>query len=363
MDKDFIDQIEIKHFKCFKNFKAQNFKRVNLIGGKNNVGKTAFMEACFLSRAKDTQDLYQKLLELQTHRNVINNLLLTSDRQYDLQQLIMGNVSLSIYRKASSDRDIVDFNEEDHSGIVLEEYLCGKVKINKDKQHGEFHIYTRHTTFESVIHGQQKKGKPEKYSYSELVKILDISLENTKYHYSLNFISPYSNSDKELIDIVGQFKLENKYDAINDYLKNVFHVSAIDIIKNKPMLKSGGKYTDLSSFGQGIKTFINIIGSILLLENDVIFIDEIENGIHYTHFDALWKIILTLSKQQNVQVFATTHSIECIESYARVAKGLADEDISYIKMTCLKNGTIMAGVNDNDMLHYMLEDGHEVRGC
>ena len=48
MSDNFIKNIEIKEYKCFKDFKADGFKRVNLIGGKNNVGKTAFMEAMFI---------------------------------------------------------------------------------------------------------------------------------------------------------------------------------------------------------------------------------------------------------------------------------------------------------------------------
>ena len=57
MNKEhFIKNIEIKNFKCFEDFKAEGFGRVNLIGGKNNVGKTAFMEACFLSLANIRED-------------------------------------------------------------------------------------------------------------------------------------------------------------------------------------------------------------------------------------------------------------------------------------------------------------------
>ncbi|CAB5495048.1 hypothetical protein THERMOT_232 [Bathymodiolus thermophilus thioautotrophic gill symbiont] len=48
MNEHFIKNIKIEKFKCFENFKAKGFSRVNLITGKNNVGKTAFMEACFL---------------------------------------------------------------------------------------------------------------------------------------------------------------------------------------------------------------------------------------------------------------------------------------------------------------------------
>jgi AAA15 family ATPase/GTPase len=361
MANPLIDHIEIKNFKCFKNFKAENFSRVNLIAGKNNIGKTAFMEACFLSRAKNTEDLYRKILELQTHRGIINRLLLNTDRQQDLQQLIMSHSSLSIYVKYGYETVIQDEDGRDLPDSWVD---CGKVEIEKNKQHGEFYIYTRLSMLEENYYNQnrQEHGKPEKHSYSTLINVLDISLINTKYRFSLNFISPYSNSDKELINIVGQFKLYNKYDAINSYLKKIFDISAIDIIKNKPMLKKDDKYYDLSTFGQGVKTFINIIGAILLLENDVLFIDEVENGIHYSHFDELWTIILTLANQQNIQVFATTHSKECIESYARVAKKLDDKEIRYIKMTTLKNGKIKASVHDDAMLHYMLEDGHEIRG-
>ena len=48
MNEHFLTDIEIEQFNCFSNFKASVLKRVNLIGGKNNIGKTAFMEACLI---------------------------------------------------------------------------------------------------------------------------------------------------------------------------------------------------------------------------------------------------------------------------------------------------------------------------
>ena len=61
MSEHFIKNIEIKNFKCFKDFKAEGFGRVNLIGGKNNVGKTAFMEAVYVNvHSKNTKQSYLK---------------------------------------------------------------------------------------------------------------------------------------------------------------------------------------------------------------------------------------------------------------------------------------------------------------
>ena len=49
MGNHFIREIEISKFKCFNNFKSSKLARVNLIGGKNNVGKTAFLEGVYIN--------------------------------------------------------------------------------------------------------------------------------------------------------------------------------------------------------------------------------------------------------------------------------------------------------------------------
>ncbi len=45
MTNHFINNISIENFKCFQNLQIEGIETVNLIGGKNNVGKTAFLEA------------------------------------------------------------------------------------------------------------------------------------------------------------------------------------------------------------------------------------------------------------------------------------------------------------------------------
>ena len=122
------------------------------------------------------------------------------------------------------------------------------------------------------------------------------------------------------------------------------------------------KFYNLNELGDGIGKIILLIIIVLTQQNSILFIDEIENGIHYTNLDKLWEIILTISKEQNVQVFATTHSKECIESYARVAKKLEDQDISFIELGRDKNDSLKAIVMDNKRLYRELDNGNGVRG-
>lgn len=41
--------IEIENFRCFQKTRLEGFGRVNLIGGRNNAGKTALLEAILLN--------------------------------------------------------------------------------------------------------------------------------------------------------------------------------------------------------------------------------------------------------------------------------------------------------------------------
>jgi AAA15 family ATPase/GTPase len=323
MSEHFIREIEIKNFKCFEDFKAEGFGRVNLIGGKNNVGKTAFMEACYLVTAIDIPNLYNDFLEINTHRDVINQLLDTKYRNDDLKELIINNKSLTILSSIGN----IFITEE--SGIL---------KIN-------------------IL------DKEFKYTLSELMSLLDINILHTKLNNTMHFISQNSNVNHYLNTIIDNAKLDNKLSLLNRYLFELFNVDSIDTIKYKPFIKIGNDYSELSQFGQGIKTFINIISSMLLLEDSFIFIDEIENGIHYSHLDRVWEIILSISKEQNVQVFATTHSKECIASFNKVQQKLKDKDTYYFEMAKnVKTDKILMFQMDNEQLEYGLSHNERLRG-
>ena len=43
-------------------------------------------------------------------------------------------------------------------------------------------------------------------------------------------------------------------------------------------------------------------------------VDEIENRLHHTVLPDVWRTIGKVAEQFNVQVFATTHSFECVEA-------------------------------------------------
>lgn len=296
----FIKYIKIKEFKCFKNFKAEGFGRVNLIGGKNNVGKTAFMEAMYIN----TQNSSQAISDIVVSRYLIN--------LFDELFKEVGNKYILNFIKEKA-RDI-------EGGRVISNLNISKVLYVED---------------------------------------------DIKRRSSIIFLDTYLQSNNRYDEWYSAI-IENGFEDDIDRLIQIFDssISKFRIIKSQPKCskKEDNKFYNLNEFGDGVAKIISFISLLLFKRNSIVFIDEIENGIHYTNLDELWRVLLSISKKRNIQIFATTHSKECIESYARVAKKLEDEDITFIKMTKLEDEKIIAGVRDYSMLQGIMEDGHEVRG-
>jgi len=53
----------------------------------------------------------------------------------------------------------------------------------------------------------------------------------------------------------------------------------------------------------------------------IVLIDEIENGIYYTHLTAIWRALLSLAQENETQLFVSTHSRECLEALLEATGG------------------------------------------
>ncbi len=318
MSEHFIKNIEIKNFKCFENFKAEGFGRVNLIGGKNNVGKTAFMEAVYINvYARNIKNFIGILTVIKSNRDFLN---IESEEEIDIKENI--EQSNNIYTK--SNINITSFKIEDLNGIKKYLFRLKQKEIN--------------------------------------VNINDFSYE-TEWIKNINFLDTFGLSYTSISHFYSSIQKKKDEQFLNDTLKKFDNrIESFKIMEYKPYCEIDGKYYEIGELGDGVRHLISIVTILFASKDGYLFIDEIENGIHYTMLDEIWKVILEVSKKLNVQVFATTHSQECIESYARVAKRLEDEGIAMITMARNSNNELKALVWNQKQFFSEMEQNHEVRG-
>ena len=92
----------------------------------------------------------------------------------------------------------------------------------------------------------------------------------------------------------------------------------------------------------------------------VALIDEIENGFHYTVLPKLWQSLARVARQFEVQIFATTHSRECIEAAHHAFLEMGDTDFLLHRLE-RTNGSILVLTYDPEILKAALEAELEVR--
>jgi AAA15 family ATPase/GTPase len=330
MNENLISEIEINNFKCFENFTANGFKRVNLIVGKNNVGKTALIEACWIyEQNKNCQK------GLKAFYNIVNTITLIKEFR-NLHNNAPDDLPTALAMIEKFNRLLIKSHNQSVKLDIETKDLNVEIKINDFLLNASL---TNPLLFEKLL--------------------------SDKNNFSTNFIASCKIDNDLMISLHDLIKEYRKKDDLNKYI-NEFDpdILEFEIIKNLPkvFLASRQQFEDIAELGHGLKRYVAIISALLVCQNSCLFLDEIENGIHYTQLDKLWQIILTLAEEINCQVFATTHSKECLESFYNVSKKMAYKNISYLKLTRLKNGQISSSVFDYELLENSLEQNHEIRG-
>ncbi|MEA1951908.1 MAG: ATP-binding protein, partial [Planctomycetota bacterium] len=85
-----------------------------------------------------------------------------------------------------------------------------------------------------------------------------------------------------------------------------------------------GERVPLGTLGDGMRYLLGLAISLVYADGGVILIDEIDTGLHYSVMGDLWKLVVETAKQRNIQVFATTHSQDCVRGLAWLCDNYPD---------------------------------------
>ncbi len=99
----------------------------------------------------------------------------------------------------------------------------------------------------------------------------------------------------------------------------------------------------------------------LVTSKDGVFIcDEIESGLHYSVLLDVWRLIFKTAQELNIQVFAATHSSDCIKAFQRAAEEDKEDEGMLIRLV-RKGDKIKAILFNEDELETVVENDIEVR--
>ena len=377
-----LTSLGIRNYRNLRSLDIERLARVNLIAGKNNTGKTSLLEAVSLYAAGgDIQWIKQILVE----RGEVG--LLSYGRNDMPKKLNLDSYAsmLPNRRTEFSGEDVllVGELEKDIFGTTTnsEKRVSVRfVKLTKESTMSEYGSTMRTTIVEDASN-----------SYNDLDDGLEVKFGSNRKFYSLErerlkSRSYYQSNDTSRFGFqyVKTRDTESSYngslwDNIALTQEESYIVKALRIIDNDvdriafisddlnrqrhPVIKmaSQKEVIPLKSMGDGMNRILTIILALVNASDGYLLIDEFENGLHYTVQEDLWKMIFTLAQELNVQVFATTHSDDCIQAFENVlnSKGNQEQGL-YFRLDNV-NGQIMPTFYSPSELNTATEQTIEMR--
>ena len=86
----------------------------------------------------------------------------------------------------------------------------------------------------------------------------------------------------------------------------------------------GTRRVPIGSYGDGMRRLLALSLSLVRAAKGFLLIDEIDTGLHWTIMEEMWSLVVDSAIQSSIQVFATTHSLDCIVGLAAFLKKRPD---------------------------------------
>lgn len=329
-----LKSLYINNYRNLKDLKINSLGNVNLITGKNNTGKSSILEAIAIyASGADLQIINELLKErgesLKTsvnNKNYINNNIkaissLFSDRKigFDIKDAIfIGSIENTLFGQENI--------SEQRVSIRFIQYLDEITRDNNGI------VTTRKRTiveFDQKIENL-KVGIEIRNGNNSYIQ----SLEDDRIRFTNNLFDNNDNFEFIRTRNIDRDINSKLWDDITLTEKEQYVIDAIKIIEPFAeriafieenarertaviKLSNSSSILPLRSMGDGINRILTIILALVNTDNGFLLIDEFENGLHYTVQEKLWEIIFVLAEKLGVQVFATTHSDDCILAFEK----------------------------------------------
>ena len=77
-------------------------------------------------------------------------------------------------------------------------------------------------------------------------------------------------------------------------------------------VKGLGEKLPLVLISAGVSKTVSLLIAAAVSRGGVVVVDEIENGLYFGKMELIWASLVELCKENDTQLFATTHSRECL---------------------------------------------------
>jgi len=358
-----LPSLSITGFRGFSKLRVDPLTRVNLFVGTNNAGKTSILEAAELLAVGSAVGFLrsparrgERILTTREERRSVN------DIEWDVSHLFHGHdLRIGGSFRVSADPDYwVQCDVIEQSAREIEDQQRQLLPLEPDEVVPAL-LFKSHSE-ERVLRISPFGG------ISDFLRLRGIS-STLEASSRVNFLGTEAN---------GPLQLSQLWDAIVLTPEEQGIVSALQIVEptieriafaGEPNRSSRSIFLKLTgtrqrlplgSTGDGLKRLLALALHLFSAQGGYLLVDEIDTGLHYTVMVDMWKLVIETAKRLDIQVLATTHSLDCVRALARL-RNRYPELAAEVTLHRVEKNASSTVVYDTDEI-VIAADGHiEVR--
>ncbi|MBI2909031.1 MAG: AAA family ATPase [Chloroflexi bacterium] len=362
-----ITAIWVSNFRCFRQTEVGPFKRINVISGPNGVGKTTLLEALWLYQGRRNPSLIWNPIIRRQLPPIQPDPLSTLSSETGPITLI-GKESDGISRKVTFEaikggQVLLPLGGQLEQGEAPAGATSGEAADLPGMKEGEVSV-----TYE------EGSAKPVRMESGRVFDggVVRISLRNQmpdgKLPVAIILTSERKAGGKDTIERFSQIVREGrKRELVESLLIVEPRLTDMEITTEdfrggtRPGLwchLGEGRLLPAELMGDGLGRLLSLFAAMYQARGGLIMVDEVENGIHHSIMKQVWEKIAAMAEKFDVQVFASTHSRECVQA---AYEALHEKDDFVLHRLHRKGDSIHTEPYEGAKLEAAFEMGFEVR--
>ena len=310
-------RLAIKNFRAFGELEVADLGRINLFTGMNNAGKTSLLEAIFLLSGGGSA-------HLAVNTNVVRGL--EGDRKVRASTALWKEFFVNldvgkVIKVAATHQALGELTLNIESGLP-EQVVT--VKPTNDDDIASPPSATTNVADERGLLFSFRQG--DKVARGQILRKgagIEVARPIVDVPFPATILVPRGGDVHEDAVRLGVLRRQKRGDILLEALRIVEpKLQSIEdnSASGAPMIWGDvglPELVPLAVMGEGMTRIARIALAISSSPNGVVLVDEIENGLHHSVLEKVWKVVELAARQLGTQVFATTHSFECVQAAHR----------------------------------------------
>lgn len=310
--------IDIRNFRGIDHLKIDDFARVNVFLGQNNSGKSTVLEAIAMLMGMSNPDVPQQINAVRARKPFSNFI----DVKYFFRNMDVATPP----EVCSEQMDGTSRHLKLGLSYVFDE--LAEPKNEPVQQTGAvYYVNTLEMNFDVTAGGSTQSYKSW-LRVNPQGQVVNRELAKGYMEKSRAWLIPSDLMASNLANDLTELFRRNRKDTVLALLK-LFdeRISGIEILTDDVYVGFEGMAEMLAArmAGDGLRRYLSIVACAANPMTDMILIDEIDNGLHYSVYKKLWQALFTLAVASNKQLFVTTHSKETLSHLNE----MLDENVTF----------------------------------